>query len=337
MAYNVKTFEDIYNTVMRRAKLPLTDTEALTACKEVINTRYHDVSFKQKWRWRFGHWDLPIPKKHTTGTIVAIQGDREITGALTSWTADHKGWWFKADAYDEIYKVISVNVATQKLLLSSTYAGTSLAAGANYKLFKFQHGLPPDCEELDYVWHDHYRWPMQIVTPRQMIETIANNPDAEGYVAGVTVMGFTAYSGPKLGQFVLGYDFLNDDRENDLELLTFPQIPDETHTLHIFYQKKMGELKNATDEPMLPHEKRQILVYGALADMFYRERNKDLGTFFEAKFAKMLGDMENDQEFTDERPLMYVPNMWDRGETPDPASMDLGNMWDRFYSKYKVY
>jgi len=170
-----------------------------------------------------------------------------------------------------------------------------------------------------------------------MIETIANNPDAEGYVAGVTVMGFTAYSGPKLGQFVLGYDFLNDDRENDLELVTFPHVPDETHTLHIIYQKKVGELKNATDEPIMPLEKRQVLVYGALADMFFRERNQDLGQFFEAKFAKMLGDMENDQEFTDERPLLYVPNTWSRGEPPDAASMDLGNMWDRFYSRYKIY
>jgi len=106
---------------------------------------------------------------------------------------------------------------------------------------------------------------------------------AEGYTTCVTINGYKAYQGPKLGQFILGHDYLGGNDRNDLQMSIFPFVPDEDFTLHMQYQIKIQPLNNDSDEPLIPVEKRHILVYGALADMYLRERVDDTAQLWESK------------------------------------------------------
>jgi len=141
--YRIKTFEDIYNAVSRRIKIPTTDIDFLKACKETINTRYDSVAFRKKWRWRKDRFDIVIPAKYTTGTVAVVNASRTVTGASTVWIADHKDWYFQVTGTNEIYRIVAIDTNAQTFQLSATYVGSSNDE-ANYKIFRASHGMPPD-------------------------------------------------------------------------------------------------------------------------------------------------------------------------------------------------
>jgi len=290
-------------------KIPVTDDDFLDACKEAINTRYESIAFRKKWRWRRRQFDLHVPAKHETGTVALTNADRLVTGTATAWTADHVGQWFRRTGDDEMYRFVSVDVAAQTALLSAVYTGTTGTA-LTYMTFQFQFGIVPDAEEIDLVWHDHRRKTMDLISPRELKELVISNPFLEGFADACTIEGFTDYKGPDLGQFVLGQDYLGGDDQDDLMMSIFPHIPDDAYTIHLDYMVKITPLDADADQPIIPLEKRHILVYGALADMFFRERMDETGVFWEKKFDDSLREMEQDHEYTDEKPVMKVPGTW---------------------------
>jgi hypothetical protein len=335
-AVRVKTFKDIYEAVMRRMKLPLNDTDALNACKEAINTRYDSIAFRRKWRWRKKRWDMRIPTKKTAGTFSVTNDSRTIVGTGTGLTSTHVGWFIELGPREEVYEIIALNVGTQTAELSAAYVDPTDAT-ASYTAYKSEHGLPPDCEELEVVWHDHRRYPVDLISPRQMIEAMSKNPGAEGWATGVTVWGTTKYDGPTLGEMILGHDFLGSDNKTSLRMSTYPHIPDEDYTMHILYTQKIDPLDADTDEPLIPLEKRHVLVYGAYADLLYRERIDETGAYWDAKFESVVREIEQDAEFTDERPNLMVAGKWwrkNRRNSLNPESADLGGWFDRHYTPY---
>jgi hypothetical protein len=336
MAIRVKTFKDIYEDVLRRMKIPTTDTDALEACKGFINSRYDSVIFRRKWRWRQKQWDFKIFNKKTDGTFSVTKDSRSIVGTGTGLTADHVGWMIELGPREEVHEILAVDVGTQTAQLSSVYTDETDAA-ASYTAYKTEYGLPPNCEEIDVVWHDHRRYPVDLVTPREMIEARTKNPGAEGWATAVTVWGTKDYSGPALGEFLLGHDYLNDSAADDLRMAVFPHVPDVDYTMHMLYTFKVDPLDTDTDEPVIPIEKRHVLAYGAYADMLYRERIDDTAGTWDAKFETVVREMEADAEYTDERPKFMVSGKWWRGRRRDrlnPETADLGGWFDRYYTPY---
>ena len=302
-AYRIKTYGDIINAVSRRIKIPTTDAKFVESVKEAINTRNEAVSFMKKWRWMMARHDLVIKGKHTDGTVSLTNEDREVTGTGSLWEADHNGWFISFNDSPEVYNVISIDVAAQTLLLSAPYVGGTSAA-SSYTMFQYMIGLPPDCEEIDSVWHDYMRTPLEILSPREFIDRAVASPSREGKATAVTAYGFKAYEGAPLGQFVLGYDYLNSSEDNDLRALTYPLIPESDYVLHLDYVIKMNPLDADDDEPLMPVDKRHVLMYGALADMFYRERNNEMGDKYDTKFERTLRKMMNDTESTTNKPIL---------------------------------
>ena len=332
--YRQKTFQDLYEGVLRRIKLPTSQADALAACKDFINSRYNEIAYRQKWRWRKERRDIKIEAKYSTGTISVVNGSREITGTSTAWDANKKGWWLRITGEDEAQEVVAINAITQVAILASEFIGTTNTE-ATYTMFKFEYGLFPDCEELDLAWHDKRNKPMELVSHREIIEAMARNPELEGQPIACSVSGFKNYQGQPLGSFLLGYDFLSSSTSKNLKLLVFPHIPDEDYILHISYMKKITPLDADADEPLIPVEKRQILVYGALADMFSRERRDETAAFWERKFGDELKTMENDSEFTDDRPRLMAGGVWRNNKRMlHPEDGDLGRYFDTTYTPY---
>lgn len=314
----MKTFQEMYESTLRRMKIPTTDSEALAATKEAINTRYENLAFRKRWRWRKVNFDITATMKLTTGTVAVVNASRSATFSGSSLTALHVGWFLRVDGTNDVYKVLNIDTGTQVALLSAAYVGSS-SATATFKLFEYEFGLPPDCEELDLVWHDHRRAQVDIVTPREFLDAQVANQWHEGKAQIVTCAGFKAYEGPTLGSFVLGYDFLNSASANDLKMLVYPLIPSETYVIHTTYVKKLALMVEDADEPLLPEEKRHILVWGALSDMYMRERNIETAKYYDRKFEDMVAELEADMESYEERPVLTVDNrkyyrnaQWDR-------------------------
>ena len=334
VAIRTNTFKDIYEDVMRRMKIPLTDTDALNACKGFINSRYDSIAFRRKWRWRQGTWDFLINKKVSAGTFSVVNGSRAITGTGTGLTGDHVGWSIELGPREEVYGIIAIDVGTQVVQLSSVYTDATNAT-ASYLAYKNEYGLPPDCEEIDVVFHDHRRYPVDLVSPRQILEARSKNPGAEGWATAVSVYGYKAYDGPKMGEFLMGYDFMGGDDKNDLLLTIFPHVPDLDYTMHLLYTLKHAPLDADTDQPLIPREKRHVLAYGAYADMLYRETVDERAAYWDNKFETVVREIEADAEYTDERPQLIVGGRWWRKRNRlNPETADLGGAFDRYYTPY---
>lgn len=283
-------------------KIPLDDVEFLEAIKDSINMRYEDIASRKKWKWVRDRADFRIQLKHTTGTINATQNSREITGVGAAFVDDHVGWFFRADGSNDVYQVVGVDTAAQTIDLSTSFAGDSITGGS-YELFQYMLGLPPDCKDIDLIWHDYKRSPVEMCSPREFVDRAVSNPYREGKAELVTMSGFKQYEGPDLGDFILGYDFLGGTA-NDQKLLVYPLITDKPYILHVEYIKRIEPLINDSDEPIIPPDRRYILYLGALADMFYRERNDAMGDKYEMKYERKIVDMESDTMTTSDRPSL---------------------------------
>lgn len=81
------------------------------------------------------------------------------------------------------------------------------------------------------------------------------------------------------------------------ELLVYPAVYNSRVIIHVDYIKEALPLENDSDEPVIPIQDRIILVYGALAKAWPRERNPEEGArnqgLFDRKLSKMSGKLDD--------------------------------------------
>lgn len=81
------------------------------------------------------------------------------------------------------------------------------------------------------------------------------------------------------------------------ELLVYPAVDSVRHIVHIDFIKDITPLEDDDDEPLIPLNDRIVLVYGALARAWPRERNPEEGNrnqaLFDRKLAKMAGKLDD--------------------------------------------
>ena len=82
----IRTFLEIQNAIIRRAKLDGNKTDIVNDVKEKINTFYQHLSFKKAYRWSGETRSLKLRAKYETGTIAVTKGSDELVGTSTVWT-----------------------------------------------------------------------------------------------------------------------------------------------------------------------------------------------------------------------------------------------------------
>lgn len=323
----IKTFADIYNAVLRRAKVPTDDTVSINTIKEFINSRYMEMAAEKKWRWRTEHRDIQVPAKYTTGTIAVTNGSRTITGTGTNWVADFNHRYLFKTSDEEHYQIVAVP-STTSMLLSSPYAGTT-STGSTYTVYKPIIGLFPDLEKIEDIWHDYFTLPMKARGPEFISKLYTKFPEEENKAVFYTRVGYKEYDNLSLGTIILGYDFLGESSSYAIKI--FPGIADAAYTLHVDYSKRITPLDGDTDEPIIPPQNRVILMYGALADFYSVQRNDMAYQLWNAKYDKELMEMKGDTDDTDDYPKLSAQDKW-RGPVLTPGNVDLGSLFDKYYS-----
>lgn len=81
------------------------------------------------------------------------------------------------------------------------------------------------------------------------------------------------------------------------QMLVHPSLYTKRFTLHIDYLKEVLDLENDSDEPIIPTDDRAVLLYGALARAWKRERNPEASdnnqALYNNKVAKMAGKLQD--------------------------------------------
>lgn len=85
------------------------------------------------------------------------------------------------------------------------------------------------------------------------------------------------------------------------ELLVYPSIYSSNTEIHIDYLREVNPLVNDNDEPLIPISDRGVLLYGALAKAWSRERNESEGQrnyqLYQAKIERMAGKIDDSIDF----------------------------------------
>ena len=107
--------------------------------------------------------------------------------------------------------------------------------------------------------------------------------------------------------------------ESYRELWIYPSlIKDRNITLNVDYVKRVQELENDADEPLMPLEDRAVLVYGALSRQWVKARNPE--TFasneqmFQTKIARMAGKVGDSAD----KPSIKVDPYWATAKKRSP-------------------
>lgn len=322
---SVRTFIDILDAIVERAKIATSfssataDTQNLL--KRIVNDRYHQVSFSKKWPWRSDTRVMVTSAKYTTGTASVTNGQKEVDlSAAATIDSTFEGRYFRVNSDQEYYEIISVNDAANGLfLLSAPYKGTTDTA-ASYTIFRNKYGLYPDYADIIEITpfgtaNVFSPKPLEEVNSEEMSQLQSLYPFRESqYPTHYTIEDNLDYDGPTMGpNFVMGYDFMGQGPETQ-SVVFFPNIFNST-AVQVKYGLQVTPLVEDTDLPIIPFEKRRVLVNGGLSDWYSLQGNKDMAESFEGKFSLMLSQMKADFDKAEVR-VKLTPSRGGRRRLP---------------------
>jgi len=334
VAIRVKTFVDMQNAVLRRNRQPITtstnaNAQVIEEVKGFLNLRYQLVCAEEKWRWRRKQRSLTIVSKYTTGDVDVTNGSRLVTFNAAAITSQFLNRRFRVAGENTFYDIVAVDVVAQTAMLSTLYVGAD-AAATGYVIFKDKYGLWPDVEELDDTMNLErpYGQP-RAVGPRKIQQLINMNPSREGKVRAYSIDGSTGFDNVTMGEFLMGYDFIGGNTLQTKNLVVYPPIADEDHIIPVTYIQRADPLDADDDEPLMAIEDRQLLVFGALADLFETQTNDQAFTIWQTMYDNHINKMKADFQDTDDMARLVVEDNYHRnGEILHPAFGDLGQIFD---------
>lgn len=282
------TFEDLYLNLLRRVKGDPNDSESLDKTKEILNTRYRQICNRKKWKFLRTDRAIQIPIPYTTGTMTFPTQSRLVTGIGTSWNSSMIGSWFLPTGSNISYRVVGV-FSTTSLMVNTVNSENTFTA-APYTLYKAELGLFPNLEDIDDVRIDGKRWPVEPVGPGEINRLRQQFPTAKGRPLRYSKEGKFAYSGPVMGQFLMGYDFMGTTLQQGISY--YPAIPDQNYTLTVYYKLKVNAMVLPTDQPLIPVEYRTVLFYYGLSD-WYASNDSAMSAYYQK-----LGDAEFNEMMT---------------------------------------
>ena len=313
--YEIKTFGDSIDFIREQTKADSSD-ETVTKIKRLYNVKYQELGMKKKWGWRGDVRWLKTTPEYTTGTVSVTNADRNVTmSAAATVTDDFKGRFIRIGSDSEYYEIVAVtSTASRTFMLSAPYKGTTNAT-ATHTTWRAKYGLWPDFADLYKVVPMTgnallYAKSLDELPWSQFINKMSNAPfSSSQYPTHCSVQGKEVYQGPDMGsQFIMGYDFMDNDEVDDPALWVYPSRHDE-QLFQVFYGKQVAPLIELTDEPLVPREKRLIPCYMVLEDWYLGQHNNiEIYREYQSKASKGIREMLADFERSDNQTQLVPEN-----------------------------
>jgi len=271
----VRTFTDIFTEILNKMRQPTNVTAITAQAKRYANTALHDMVFgfeyKLPWLERDSHIITQAP--YTTGTVAATRGSTTLTGTSTLWTTSNvygvnnartTGKIVLGD--NNIYTISAVGGAGDITLGQRYVADNDLAAGASYTYFEDEYTLASDfLKPVDYRrFSPAFNLP---IIGRNDFRRMYPKPNRSGTPKVVTILDkpFSGSTTP-----VLIVQFFPSPNTNFI-------IPYSYITKNLAVSSAGVEalsMTDDTDEPALPVQYRQALVWFAISQ-WYRDKKDD--------------------------------------------------------------
>jgi hypothetical protein len=290
-------FSDIIEAIREELGIQSTDTVKINRIRRDINLIYLDeVLPAHRWKWLEGETVIKVPATYAGGTVSVTQNSATATLSSTPDVSvgSFVGYNFSPDGDAEVYEIIAHDIGSDTLTLNPSYNGSTNAT-KSFKIWREKFSLPVDCRETVEVSHDFHRDPMEGRGLQEFHKIKRRGQKVEG-------RPMWYYTGSFEGT-------TEDDRQRQLQV--FPSVFTSATNLKIHYVKEVAALEVDGDEPVIPLEDRIILVYGALARMWMKERNPEAAAYnqslYDRKISRMLGKPEDTLDKPQFRPdSIYV-------------------------------
>lgn len=268
-----KTFGDMINIVERRAKIAGTvQTRDRDLIKDALNEANQTITTERAWKWRKFDRTFNVGPAITTGTVSATLLSRELTFTGLTISAVHLGRSIRIDSTPELYRIIGIDTASNKVFLDAKYVGATNAL-ATYRMFQYEYSLPPDLDTLQFVYIDSgignsgsESGQLEDLNNVEFNRLLSVNSSLTGSPSHYTQDGdIFAEDLPPLDEMVLDYDFLGGEQYTRIaKIRIFPIESDQNRIVHLNYSRRAVELIEDIDEPLMPIDDRWVLIHYAL-------------------------------------------------------------------------
>jgi hypothetical protein len=302
---------DIVQEIMRSASLPVPtaiDTISSTSAedrqiREVIQElNYVGLMLGRfiNWRWLEKQYIFRTTAEYTTGDADVTEGSANVTSnhASTVWTTAMVGRAFKTAAYQELYRIKSVESSTS-MTLEQVFNGDT-ATDQSYTIAQDRYLLPSDLDtELNVL---------QFVTPDNLELVPSREFDR---------LRFESHSGHHLG-LTTGL-VTNNPRvatirgsEDGKPVLVLHPFPDDAIQIIINYYSELQELSRDNDHWGFPLSMKPVLRDGTIAR--YRENAQDdaRSQFDMQMFFANRAELAGLRRATDNHPSFIPPTGMER-------------------------
>lgn len=289
-------FSDLWNSLLRRARVDSNQTINATQAKEFINTALYDMHLGngERFPWAERSARLLTQPTYSTGTVAVSKGAVAVTGAGTAWnTANDFGRanlraggkiLFSGD--ETVYEVESVASDTA-LTLTDAFRGEPLTDGG-YTYFEDEYDLVSDfLKPLDKTRFDG-RGEIPIIDRREFRRRFTR----------------IAATGPIIACAIFDKAFSGDTTPRRRVRLYRP--PSEARYIPYAYVTsslavtaagvEQAQLVNDTDEPIVPLYARHLIVLKALEHWYRDKKNDSRSQEAKAEYVdgvtRLLGDVE---------------------------------------------
>lgn len=307
----IRTFGDIKQAVIDRAKIEGTDIEVVRQVEEKINTTYQQIVYRHPYTWSGQTSPLLLPKKYFAGTITVTQNSDEIVGVSTAWVEnDHFNLKMYISGSNIPYKIIRVGSSTT-ITLDQSWRG-STASGVSYFIYQDEFGLFPDLQSIRRITIPGLR-PRNMCLPTGMneIETQRSiSPFSSGAPSRFSVWGKNFYRGKTWATFNIDQDFWEDSftsQPRNQNLHIYPSVRTNDIYANVRYTLIANPMANDSDEPMIPFYNRNILVSGTLVLNFLQNRDIQTKREWEMMYKDDEKKMASDIETYDDE-LVLIPD-----------------------------
>ena len=302
MADEIRTFKNIQDEIIDLSKAE--DTASLrTSLKRWINQIQSRIVSQKSYKWASITRPLLMPPRYTTGTIAVTQNGYTITGTNTVWTSfAHRFNKIKIGSYRTPFVVNRVASATS-ITLNAPYPDAT-ASGVTYSIYRDEFPLYPDYQDIVRVEVPGSIYDTTLIGPREFGKIRYRSPFTTGTPRTFTIDGFGYYKAKTWADWLPNQDFFEPDPDTTVPinpvLHSWPGVRTDEVSAQITYTRVPPVLVSDNDEPMMPLQYREVLVYGVLIIRFLRGRDKDTTEEWKKQYKTIIRQMETDVEQTDD-------------------------------------
>lgn len=264
--------------------------------QEFVNTAYSRAINFYEWSQLKGQTEVYFPAIKNDGTISCVNGNNQITGSGTLWTADDQYKQIMVGSLTPYYTVTAVDVPGQILTLDRPFEEVTIS-GTTYILGQFYMEMPADFFAFDTVIDVFNNWKLHTNFQQRQVDVW----DAKRAVAGTPWIVVNAPNRLDANNTVIRrYEW-------------WPKIAPGPKSYPIRYTKRPPLMSNPTDRPIWPL-RGDVIRKGALAELclwpgtstvknpYYNINQHQL---MEDEFQKGLHGCWRDDQSTSQTAILY--------------------------------